>query len=887
MSTINLENLLGSESWREWFAELAPEEANNFLSLGEQAWKKLESIGTNDLLSWQILYELDDGQWEALQSMGLTQNGYEGSYQEAILNLIGSDNYSSLYETTNWSSQPLSSLLKGVAELTETIKESIDTSISTAGSLAQFLNDNELEVLTQNYISPFINFQKELQGLIESLELMPSQVDDELQKIIDKTINTPLGLSKEDKNAVTVTTTLPTLTEIANGLGDAKRELIIDFGGAKLSSSINLPLKEFLSTSLGLDLDALNDLPEINIDLQAELQGGIRLEIDLEAEDAGNIIKIDTHGIKADQNESHDLSILFQGNVEGITSVPSWLGIDQNDIENLLVIGGSANLDLQTTKENPIYEKGLVALQDIKEGLTYETNSDVYIKLNTDLSSTIVENIGNAVEARISDLSDAFDVGSDLASWVNLIKEVSTLINDIADASDAIGELPDWVPDSAEQTYNTFSSGLRSAAEGISAVKNQIFDSEKFVELINNELNKHETGLSLNLLAKPTSEEIPTKSQEYIGEPQILKFESLAKNEANGQQPLTEAGEFKISESADWKSTSDEQSFKIQQLEANILKDTNGMAITSFINEQAVHISDLTYKLDLDGKGVDINQSSISENELIIVIGEQSIIPESVNLVANDAGEQSLLITLPKDTVFEAPKGVQALPLDFEDADGKWIPSETTRQLFESDLIQGFEYSDKAEKEDGLKLQSLSVNTSRPLHYKLEIEKLNAQGEVSETVTVIVDKENGVEAHYLGDNPPAGLAYIYAKGEETGQALTRKHLEQQATENEASSESQKTTGQENIETAWEDVTETKKEYFETFHGYDEKLTEGIILKKIEMNPMNTLNYRLTLLDITQENEDGEKETTEIIVNIDWKNGIETHEMASENVYTKK
>ena len=44
MSTIKLENLLGSENWREWFEELAPEEANKFLSLGEEAWKQLESI---------------------------------------------------------------------------------------------------------------------------------------------------------------------------------------------------------------------------------------------------------------------------------------------------------------------------------------------------------------------------------------------------------------------------------------------------------------------------------------------------------------------------------------------------------------------------------------------------------------------------------------------------------------------------------------------------------------------------------------------------------------------------------------------------------------------------------------------------------------------------
>ena len=101
MSTIALENLLGSENWKEWFKELAPEEANKFLSLSEEGWKRLEEIGTDDLLSWQILYELDDGQWEALQSMGLPQIGYDGSYQEAILNLISGNNYSSLFETTN------------------------------------------------------------------------------------------------------------------------------------------------------------------------------------------------------------------------------------------------------------------------------------------------------------------------------------------------------------------------------------------------------------------------------------------------------------------------------------------------------------------------------------------------------------------------------------------------------------------------------------------------------------------------------------------------------------------------------------------------------------------------------------------------------------------
>ena len=235
MSTIKLQNLLGSENWREWFEELAPEEANKFLSLGEEAWKKLETIGTGDLLSWQILYELDDSQWKALQSMELAQSGYNGSYKETILDFISSNDYSSLFETANWSSQPLSSLLEGVAQLTERIKESIDTSISTAGSLAQFLDDNSLEALTEDYISPFINFQRELQSIIESVELMPSRVQEELQKILDDTINKPLGLSEKDNNNVKVISTLPTLAEIAKGLDNSKRELIIDFGGAKQS----------------------------------------------------------------------------------------------------------------------------------------------------------------------------------------------------------------------------------------------------------------------------------------------------------------------------------------------------------------------------------------------------------------------------------------------------------------------------------------------------------------------------------------------------------------------------------------------------------------------------------------------------------------------------
>ena len=96
MSIIKLENLLGSENWTEWFEGLATEEATKFLSMGEEAWKKLDSIGTDDLLSWQILYELDDGQWEALQSMGLAQSEYNGSYQEAVLNLISDNKYLSL-----------------------------------------------------------------------------------------------------------------------------------------------------------------------------------------------------------------------------------------------------------------------------------------------------------------------------------------------------------------------------------------------------------------------------------------------------------------------------------------------------------------------------------------------------------------------------------------------------------------------------------------------------------------------------------------------------------------------------------------------------------------------------------------------------------------------
>ena len=222
-------------------------------------------------------------------------------------------------------------------------------------------------------------------------------------------------------------------------------------------------------------------------------------------------------------------------------------------------------------------------------------------------------------------------------------------------------------------------------------------------------------------------------------------------------------------------------SFHIQQLETNILRDKDGNAIKSFINEQANYVSGLTYELDLDSKEIDISQSSISEKEIVIVVGEQSIIPDSVDLVSNEDGEQSLLITLPEDTVFQQKTGIHALQ-DFEDANGQWGSSDTTKQIFESDLIQGFEYSEQAAKDEGLRLKNLSINTGRSLHYKLEIEKLNEQGETVETVTVIVDKENGVEAHYLGDNPPTGLQYVYVKGVETGQAITRKHLERQTTE---------------------------------------------------------------------------------------------------------
>ena len=82
------------------------------------------------------------------------------------------------------------------------------------------------------------------------------------------------------------------------------------------------------------------------------------------------------------------------------------------------------------------------------------------------------------------------------------------------------------------------------------------------------------------------------------------------------------------------------------------------------------------------------------------------------------------------------------------------------------------------------------------------------------------------------------------------------------------------------------MTNAKKEYFETFHEYGDKLKEGIILKKIEVNAANTLNYRLTVLDINQENDEGNKETTEVIINIDWKKGTETQEIASETIYTR-
>ena len=148
-------------------------------------------------------------------------------------------------------------------------------------------------------------------------------------------------------------------------------------------------------------------------------------------------------------------------------------------------------------------------------------------------------------------------------------------------------------------------------------------------------------------------------------------------------------------------------------------------------------------------------------------------------------------------------------------------------------MIQGFEYSEQAAKDEGLSLKNLFINTGRSLHYKLEIEKVNEQGEAVETVTVIVDKENGVEAHYLGDSPPTGLQYVYVQGVETGQAITRKHLERQTTEDGEANNNYLTSDHNDAETTWQDVTNTKKEYFETFHEYGDKLKEGIILKKIK------------------------------------------------------
>ena len=64
MSTIKLENLLGAKTGESGLRSWPRERTNFYLA----AWKQLESIGANDLLSWQILYELDDGQWKALQS---------------------------------------------------------------------------------------------------------------------------------------------------------------------------------------------------------------------------------------------------------------------------------------------------------------------------------------------------------------------------------------------------------------------------------------------------------------------------------------------------------------------------------------------------------------------------------------------------------------------------------------------------------------------------------------------------------------------------------------------------------------------------------------------------------------------------------------------------
>ncbi|MEB3241456.1 MAG: hypothetical protein VKJ31_05350, partial [Synechococcus sp.] len=486
------ELLTGNQELMQWFMQLDHAPANHILRLDGDAWEILagteEEVGFTSMQQWNDLASLKPAVWTAMRQIEF--NDYQ--YRREILEALRDGEQEHFNNLTGWSNQPLTCLIAAAAILADSAVGLISEGLSGDGSLAQFLGESERSALAASITEPLREFQLQLtaweSGDRDSWRgLLPSQLVDYLQELLNSTINDPLDLDGEHR--VTITGNLPTLEQIRDGVPSGVHWLELDFSGIELISDVSLPLDALLSSALGFNVPGLADLPELDLEFSAGVNGGFRFGLDFSESSPEQMVLIDTEGLQG--VGTPDLAVQFSAaaGAELDLQLPQWLDgvIEADDLARLVTLDGQASLDFHALLQDPSLPSGLLALGSLADGLGISTEASLELNLNADLEGLdgLVSNFAEAVQAQLEQLAAEFSIDDCAASWLNFVDQVISLVGNLADGAEQIPALPTWVPSEARAGLESFSAGLRDVADGLAGFRDQVLDADAFVGLIN------------------------------------------------------------------------------------------------------------------------------------------------------------------------------------------------------------------------------------------------------------------------------------------------------------------------------------------------------------------------------------------------------------------
>ncbi|MEB3184243.1 MAG: hypothetical protein VKN15_07620, partial [Cyanobacteriota bacterium] len=613
--------LAENEALAGWFFDLAQAPSDRILRLDPRAWPILDAFDHGTLGQWQQLAELSPQVWTAIRRFDFDDYGRQ------VLEAIRVGDAPALAGLTSWDLSSLRCVLAGLALFTDAVADQLESSLLESATLAPLLSEAERQRYAASLSQPLRALQS---GLLKMGPLLPQQLVQQLQLLLDQTINTPLGLTGNQR--VVARGSLPTLADIPAGGGTAPHWLELDFSGLRTSVSLPLPIEALVSSALGV---APAGLPVLSAELTAQLQGGLRFGIDLATAVPSQALLLDTNGtLEAFDGTRAELLAGFSAtlSLDPAYSPPEWLA-DIN-LAELVRLDGDAYLDL------------------VRLGQDLELRGDAALSLRfarDGVAAELFERFSQAVSDQLSEL-DIGSPGACPAAWLAFVDRFIGLVTTLSGRVDQLPALPAWLPAEATAASRGLATGLRQVAGQLERFRFQVLDANNFVGLVNGLFADAGLSLRLRLLARPTNPEPGCCDQPpaELAPPSLLRSLDLTAPESS----IGADGTLRLTLPA---GLAADAQLEVHRLDAATLRDAGGSALAPFLNRAATAAGG--QRLELQLADLDADSSTLDPGRFLVLVEGRTVIPERVSFKAG-SNITTVVLELPAGTLRSGQSGL-------------------------------------------------------------------------------------------------------------------------------------------------------------------------------------------------------------------------------------